>query len=502
MTATTPSRQDSTETKVSYPGRPILNSGVAPLFINGKWVSALAGGSRAVHDPSTGAEIGYVGEGTSADVSAAVQAARIAFDTGPWPRMSARERGRVLLRAAQIMRERSDELARLESLDTGKPMMFSGPLDVTTATEIIEYYGSLAATIEGSVRSTSAAVFGYTLKRPIGVVAAITPFNFPLILSATKIGPALAAGNTLVHKPAEDTPLTARLIAEICAEAGLPDGVLNVVTGGAEPGEALVRDPRVDKVAFTGSTAVGRRITEAAAASLKHVTVELGGKGANIVFADADFETAVKSAINGFVFNTGQFCMAGSRLLVERSVYHEVVDAIAGALPHIPVGDPFDDTTVIGPMAGARHRDKVMSYINSAKAAGQQVITGATSSSESGYFVTPTVVANVDQRSPLVQEEIFGPVMTVQAFDTESEAIALADDTIYGLAAGLQTSDVTRAHRVADQLQAGLVWVNTWGLLDAAVPFGGVKQSGYGRECGPEALAEYQHTKSVLIANS
>lgn len=471
------------------------------MWISGRWVEASDGGSRSVYDPSTGVKIAEVAEATSADVAAAVAAAREAFDNGPWPRMSARERGRVLLRAANLMRERSEELARLESLDTGKPVMFSGPIDVNTATEMIEYYGSLAAGIEGSVRSTSIPVLAYTLMAPIGVVAAITPFNFPLILSTTKIGPALAAGNTVVHKPAEETPLTARLVAEILHEAGVPDGVFNVVTGGATAGDALVRDARVDKIAFTGSTLVGRGIATVAAQTLKHVTVELGGKGANIIFADADLESAINTAINGFVFNTGQFCMAGSRLLVERPVYNDVVGALASAAPHIPVGDPFAEGTVIGPMAGGRHRDKVASYISAAsQTSGIRVLGGGTVPDNGGYFIAPTVIADVDQSSKFVQEEIFGPVLTVQPFDTEDEAIALANGTQYGLAAGLQTTNITRAHRVAARLDGGLTWVNTWGLLDVAVPFGGVKQSGYGRECGPEALAEYQQTKSVLIS--
>ncbi len=482
--------------------RPHLESGTAPMFINGQWADSANGASRPVFDPSTGMQIAAVAEATPDDARTAVRAARNAFDSGTWRNTNPRERGRVLVKAAEVMRERAEELARLESLDTGKPLLFTRTVDVPTATDMIEYYGNLASGIEGSVRSTSIPAFAYTLTEPIGVVAAITPFNFPLILSATKIGPALAAGNTVVHKPAEETPLTARLIAEILSDAGLPDGVFNVVTGGAEAGDALVRDPDVDKIAFTGSTNVGRGIATVAAQTLKHVTVELGGKGANLIFADADLEAAVNTAINGFTFNTGQFCMAGSRLLVERPVYEDVIAALGQAIPHIPIGDPFDDGTIVGPMAGPRHRDKVSGYLAQARDnEGLRILDGGAIPNSGGYFVSPTVIADVEQNSPFVQEEIFGPVLTVQAFDTEDEAIKLANGTQFGLAAGMQTSNVTRAHRVAARLNAGLIWVNTWGMLDVAVPFGGVKDSGYGRECGPEALAEYQQTKSVLISS-
>lgn len=380
--------------------------------------------------------------------------------------------------------------------------MFSRMIDVATAAEMIEYYGTLAGSVEGSVRSTGTPMMAYTRREPLGVVAAITPFNFPLVLSVSKIAPALAAGNAVVHKPSEETPLTALRMAELLTEAGVPEGIITVLTGGAETGSALTADPRVDKVAFTGSTAVGRLIAAAAGESLQHVTVELGGKSANIIFADADIEAAIGTAINGFVYNTGQFCMAGSRLLVERPVYEQVVQAVAGGSGHVPVGDPFDEGTVIGPMTGERHLEKVLSFVQRAEADGVRVLgAGAdTSPTSGGWFARPTVLADVAQDSPYVQEEIFGPVLTVQPFDTEDEAIELANGTSYGLAAGLQTGDVTRAHRVAERLRAGLVWVNGWGVLDVAMPIGGYKASGHGRECGPEGLDEYLQTKSVLIS--
>ncbi|HEU5332056.1 MAG TPA: aldehyde dehydrogenase family protein [Actinocrinis sp.] len=476
------------------------------LFIDGAWTGSSAAG-REILDPSTGAVVAGVAQAGPAETDRAVAAARRAFDEGPWPRMTPRERGRILLRAAVLLRERAEELARLESLHTGKPITFTRTVDVPTTIDQVEYYGALAAGIEGVTRHTNAPAFAYTRREPIGVVAAITPFNFPLILSSIKIAPALAAGNTVVHKPAEETPLTALRVAEIFHEAGVPDGVFNVLPGDGSVGEALVRDPRVDKVAFTGSTAVGRGIAAAAARTLKHVTVELGGKSANIVFADADLEKAVGTAIAGFVFNTGQFCMAGSRLLVQRPVYEDVLGALSGAIGHVPLGDPFEESTVIGPMTGPRHLAKVRGFLDRADAGGAKVIGGGpvavgggSGAFAGGFWAAPTLLADVAQDSEFVQEEIFGPVLTVQPFDTEDDAVCLANGTGYGLAAGLQTSDVTRAHRVADRLRAGIVWVNGWALLDAAMPFGGVNQSGYGREGGSEGLNEYLQTKSVLIS--
>lgn len=479
-------------------GRPDVDPGL--LFIGGKWQEAADGATREVIDPSTGKSITTVAEAGAADVDVAVDTARRAFDDGAWATMLPRERGRILLRAADLLRARAEEFAALESLDTGKPITFSRMVDVNTTIDQIAYYGALASGIEGAVRPTGAPAFAYTRREPLGVVAAITPFNFPLILSSSKIAPALAAGNTVVHKPAEDTPLTALRMAEILAEAGVPDGVFTVLTGGGGVGDALVRDPRVDKVAFTGSTAIGRAVAATAAQTLKHVTVELGGKSANIIFADADIEKAVHTAISGFVFNTGQFCMAGTRVLVQRPIYDDVVAAIAGAAPHIPVGDPFDEGTIIGPMAGLRHLQKVETYLARAAESARVLAGGTVGAGGDGFYVGPTVLGDVAQDSPFVQEEIFGPVLTVQPFDTEDDAVQLANGTPYGLAAGLQTTDISRAHRVAARLRAGIVWVNGWAMLDAAVPFGGYKESGYGREGGPEGLDEYLQTKSVVVA--
>jgi acyl-CoA reductase-like NAD-dependent aldehyde dehydrogenase len=469
------------------------------LFIAGAWAPAAGGRTEEIVDPATGKVIAAVASAGAEDVERAVGAARRAFEGGVWSGMTPRQRGAVLFRAAELLRQRADEFARLESLDVGKPLMFTTTVDIPTVIDTFEYYGALAAGIEGATRPSAIPSLAYTRKEPIGVVGAITPFNFPAILSATKIAPALAAGNTVVHKPAQETPLSALRFAEILAEAGVPEGVYNLVTGDGAVGAALVEHPGVDKIAFTGSSATGRKVAAAAAATLKQVTVELGGKGANIIFADADLEAAINTAIAAFVFNTGQFCMSGSRLLVERPVYEAVVGALGGAAPHIPVGDPFAEGTVVGPMAGPNHLAKVRSFVEAAAGTPGVRVLGGGEREGAGYFHAPTVLADVEQPSTFVQDEIFGPVVTVQPFDTEDEAIRMANGTAYGLAAGLQTKDVTRAHRVAAALDAGIVWVNGWSLLDPAMPFGGVGQSGYGRENGPEGLEAYLRTKSVVV---
>ncbi|MFD7281140.1 aldehyde dehydrogenase family protein [Streptomyces sp. NPDC059862] len=472
------------------------------LFIGGRWREAAGGARREVVDPSTGRAVGTVAEADAADVDAAVAAAREAFETGPWAATSGRERARILHRVAGLIRENADELVRLESLDVGKPVALCRPVDVMTAVEQYEYCAGLAQTLDGATRDTPLNAFAYTRREPLGVVAAITPFNFPLILSSTKIAPALAAGNTVVHKPAEDTPLSALFMAQLLQQAGVPDGVLNVVTGsGHVAGEALLDHPGVDKIAFTGSTGVGRHAAAVAGRALKPVTMELGGNAAHIVFEDADVEKAIGAIIKGFVFNTGQFCMGGPRLLVARPLYDTIVGALAQAVPGIPVGDPRDPATVVGPMAAARHVEKVEEYVALARKEGGRIVCGGEPLDlNGGYYYRPTVIADLAPDSRVVQEEIFGPVLTVQPFDTEDEAVALANSTVYGLAAGVQTTNLARAHRVADRLQAGIVWINDWAMLDPAVPFGGVKDSGYGREYGPEALASYTRTKSVVVS--
>lgn len=472
------------------------------LFIGGQWRDAADGARTEVVDPSRGAVVTTVAEAGAADVDAAVRAAREAFDSGTWSGLSGRERGRILHRIAELIRENADELARLESLDVGKPISLCHAVDITNAANDYEHFAALAHSLDGSVRDTPMNALAYTRREALGVVAAITPFNFPLILAGSKIGPALAAGNTVVHKPADETPLSALYMARLFQKAGVPDGVLNVVTGtGPVAGEALLRHRGIDKVAFTGSTAIGRHVASVAGEALKPVTMELGGNAAHIVFEDADLEKAVGAIIKAFVFNTGQFCMGGPRLLVARPVYATVLGILADAVPGVPVGDPRQPETVVGPMAGEKHLKKVEEYVDLARKEGGRIVCGGERLDlDGGYYYKPTVIADLANDSRVVQEEIFGPVLTVQPFDTEDEAIQLANSTPYGLASGVQTQNLARAHRIADRLQAGIVWVNDWAMLDPAVPFGGVKDSGFGREYGHEALAAYTKVKSVVVS--
>ncbi|MFJ4367378.1 aldehyde dehydrogenase family protein [Streptomyces chartreusis] len=471
------------------------------LFIGGRWREAADGARTEVVDPSRGTVLTTAADAGSADVDAAVRAARDAFDDGAWSGLSGRERGRILHRVAELIRENADRMAELESRDVGKPITLAHAVDVTNAANDYEHFAALAHGLDGAVRDTPMNALAYVRRRPIGVVAAITPYNFPLILAGSKIAPALAAGNTVVHKPAEETPLSALYMADLFKRAGVPDGVVNVVTGGPAAGEALLRHSGVDKVAFTGSTTVGRKVAAIAGEALKPVTMELGGNAAHVVFEDADLEKAVGAIIKGFVFNTGQFCMGGPRLLVARQVHSTLLGILADAVPAVPVGDPREAGTVVGPMAGERHLRKVEEYVEVARKEGGTIVCGGERLDlDGGYYYRPTVIADLPNDSRVIQEEIFGPVLTVQPFDSEDEAVELANSTPYGLASGVQTGNLARAHRVAERLDAGIVWINDWAMLDPAVPFGGVKDSGFGREYGPEALDAYTTTKSVVVS--
>lgn len=474
----------------------------AQHWINGAWASTSSTGTISVLNPATGKQLATTPSGTTEDIDGAVAAAHEAFQNGPWAGYSNRDRARVLIEVGRLIRERGEELATIESLDVGKPFGFAKSIDVNTVAETYEYAASLAQHLDGAARAVPLPAHAYTKREALGVVAAITPFNFPLILSTTKIAYALAAGNTVVHKPAEDTPLSALYMAQLLHDAGVPSGVYNLVTGyGTEIGEHLVTHPDVAKVAFTGSSPIGAHLAGLAGQHLRPFTAELGGNAANIVFADADVEKAIETSISAFVFNTGQFCMAGPRLLVERSLLEPVLEGLAGALPHVPLGDPLQPKTVIGPLATQQQLDKVNDAVQEAVNAGATVVTGGNPIDlDGGYFYQPTVLTDLPNSHEAIQEEIFGPVLTVQAFDTEDEAIRLANSTPYGLAGGIQTANISRAHRVADALNAGIIWVNGWSLLDVSMPFGGVKASGWGRENGPEQMAEYTRTKSVIIA--
>ncbi|HWL76377.1 aldehyde dehydrogenase family protein [Microbacterium sp.] len=480
----------------------LLATATGRLFIGGEWRESSSGERHDVVTPATGEKIADVAWATVDDVDAAAAAARASFESGVWSGLSGRERARVLIRIAALIRERSEELAQAESADVGKPILFARVVDVPTAAETFEYYAALAQTGEGALRDTTLPAFQYTVREPIGVVGALTPFNFPLILTASKIAPALAAGNSIVHKPAEDTPLSAVILAQIFADAGLPDGVYNLITGvGPALGERIVEHPEIDMIAFTGSTAVGSKVAAKAGELLKPVMVELGGNGANVVFADADIDSAVNATINAFVFNSGQFCMAGVRLLVQRELHDTFLQILSQAVPQVPIGRIDDMGTIIGPLVSQRHLDRVSGFVERAKAQGGTVVTGGERVDlDGGYYFSPTIITGLPNDAEAVQEEVFGPVLTVQTFDTEEEAIALANSTRYGLAMGIQTSDIVKAMRVSKKLEAGLIWVNEWGKLDPTLTFGGVKNSGYGRENGPEALHHYTRTKSVVIS--
>jgi acyl-CoA reductase-like NAD-dependent aldehyde dehydrogenase len=472
------------------------------LFVGGHWQQGASGATRQVIDPADGHVLTTVVEADATDVDTVVTAARAAFVDGAWPRMPGRDRARVLLKVADLIRDRADELVARESHDVGKPVTLARHVDVETAAQQYEYCAALAQGLDGATRTTPVPSLAYTLREPVGVVAAITPFNFPLILSSTKIAAALAAGNVVVHKPADDTPLSALFMAQLLHDAGVPDGVYNVVTGsGQVVGEALLRHPGVDKIAFTGSTTVGRHAASVAGEHLKPVTMELGGNAAHLVFEDADLDVAIGAVIKAFVFNSGQFCMAGPRLLVARQLHDTVLGILEQAVPGVPIGNPRDPATVIGPMAGERQLRNVEEYVALARKEGGRIVVGGERLElDGGYYYKPTVIADLPVDSRVIAEEVFGPVLTVQPFDTEDEAVALANGTPYGLAAGLQTRDITRAHRVAARLEAGIVWVNDWAMLDPAIPFGGVKDSGFGREYGPEALEAYTKVKSVVVS--
>ncbi|MFP6579039.1 MAG: aldehyde dehydrogenase family protein [Myxococcota bacterium] len=482
---------------------PDLPAVVTPgrLFIDGRFVESLSGKSFDSINPATEEVLTSVSEGDRADIDAAVAAARAAFETGPWPRMRPRDRGRLLLKLADLISANAEELARLETLDNGKPIAETLNVDIPQAAEVFAYYAGWADKIHGETIPATNDHFTYTLREPHGVCGQIIPWNFPLLMAAWKLAPALACGNTVVLKPAEQTPLTALRLAELVAEAGFPPGVVNVVPGyGPTAGAALAAHPGVDKIAFTGSTEVGRLIQKAAAGNLKSVSLELGGKSPNIVFADADIDAAVQGAIRGIFFNQGEVCCAGSRLFVEESAHDHFVEALAGFAGALKQGDPLDASTQVGAQVSDEQFEKILGYIESGVQAGATLLTGGARQGEKGYFIQPTVFTGVDKNAAIAREEIFGPVVSTFTFKGIDEAIAEGNDSNYGLAAAVWTRDIKKAHRVARALRAGTVWVNTYNAFDTAVPFGGYKESGTGRELGVQALDLYTQTKSVWIA--
>jgi acyl-CoA reductase-like NAD-dependent aldehyde dehydrogenase len=474
------------------------------LLIAGEWVDARSGKTFATVNPADESEISRIAEAGAEDVDAAVAAARRALESGPWPKMSAADRGKILWRMGELILERLPQLALLETLDTGKTLFDSGKIELPMAAQIFQFYAGAASKIAGRTPSSRSDAFLFTLKEPVGVVAAIVPWNFPFLLASWKVAPALAAGCCVILKPASQTPLTALELGRIGLDAGLPAGVLQILPGaGSVAGMALVRHAGVDKVAFTGSTEVGRTILREAAGTLKRVSVELGGKSPNIVFADADQEAAIRGAFNGIFYNKGEVCAAGSRLFVERSIHDGFVAQLAERTDAIVLGDPRDKGTRMGPVISAGQMDTVLGYIASGKSDGARIAAGGRRASEIngglGYFVRPTVFDGVTPDMKIAREEIFGPVLAVLPFDGPEDVVAKANGTIYGLAAGVWTRDVAKAHRVARAIRAGTVWVNTYNLYDPSLPFGGFKQSGFGRDLGQEAIDGYLETKSVWI---
>jgi phenylacetaldehyde dehydrogenase len=471
------------------------------LLIDGERVDSAEGATFDIFNPATGELLAQVSEARGEDVDRAVKAARRAFETGPWRSMKPNERAAALWRLGDLLLENAAELGGLETLDNGKPFLQAKGGDVPAAAGLFHYMSGWATKLEGATIPISfpGTFHTYTRREAVGVVGLIVPWNFPLTISAWKIAPALAAGNTVVLKPSEVTPLTALKLGELALEAGIPPGVLNVVPGfGAEAGNALTSHPDVDKVSFTGSTATGRRILQAAQGNLKKVTLELGGKSPDIIFGDANLELAIQGAADGIFYNQGEACAAGSRIYAHRSVYDEVVEGVSAAANAIKVGDGFDASSFIGPLVSKEHHAKVTGYVDLGREEGT-VAAGGEYATEGGYFVQPTVFTGVTDQSRVVREEIFGPVVSILPFDETDEVIRRANDTRYGLTAGVWTESIGTAHRVADALRAGTVWVNCYGVFDAAMPFGGYKESGWGREMGGIVLDDYTESKTVCI---
>ncbi len=471
------------------------------LFINNEWRPATSGKRFPVVNPATEEVLGEVAAGDAADVDNAVRAAKACFESAAWRDLSARKRGRILFKAADLLEARLDEFSKLESAQNGKTL-FEAKIELTMTVNTIRYYAGWTDKIVGDTLPVDGPFLTYTLREPIGVVGAIVPWNFPLNIASWKFAPALAAGCTVILKPASETPLTALLFAELALEAGLPPGAFNVVSGGGSTaGAALVRHPDVDKISFTGSTEVGRQIMKMAADTNKRVTLELVGKSPNVIFADADLKAAVRGAQTGIFYGKGEVCAAGSRLLVERSVHQQVIEQLAEGAKKLTPGDPLDKNTRLGALVSKKQQETVLSYIKKGVDEGAQIVAGgkAVKPNGKGYFVEATVFDGVQPEMTIAREEIFGPVLAVLTFDDYEHAVKVANQTIYGLAAGIWTKDIQKAHRAARAIRAGTVWINSYNFYDSGAPFGGFKASGFGRDLGREALDGYLDTKTVWV---
>ncbi len=495
--------QMATEVGIDQSGKTFATESHS-MLIGGDWVGSHSGRTFETVDPATGEPLGTVPRGDSEDIDRAVKTARAAFERGAWPGMTPSERGRLLHRIGDTILEHADELATLECLDNGKPLAVARGGDVPLAADLFHYMSgwttkNLGSTITPSVPYMPGAEWhAYTLHEPVGVVGQIIPWNFPLLMAAWKLGPALACGCTVVLKPAEETPLSALRLAELMLAAGLPEGVVNVVTGfGEEAGAPLAAHPDVDKIAFTGSTEVGRLILGAAAGNLKKVSLELGGKSPNVMYADSDLATAIPGAASAIFFNHGQCCVAGSRLYVHQSRFDEVVDGVAEIAKSIKLGSGLEAGTQMGPLVSEEQLTRVSGYLESGKAEGATALTGGGRFGDRGFFIEPTVLINTHGNMKVVREEIFGPVLVAAPFSDLDEIAAQANDSEYGLGAGIWTKDISKAHALAKKLRAGTVWINCYNVFDAALPFGGYKQSGWGREMGHEVLEAYTEVKAV-----
>ncbi|HXP17993.1 MAG TPA: aldehyde dehydrogenase family protein [Terriglobales bacterium] len=471
------------------------------ILIDGQWVDAASGKTFATYNPATGEILSQVAEGDQADIDRAVKAARKAFESGPWRDLLPSKRGSLLWKLADLLEANLEELAELETLDNGKPVFFSRRVDIPSAADMFRYFAGWATKIEGNtipLSSPGAKYFAYTLREPVGVVGQIIPWNYPLVMASWKLGPALAAGCTVVLKPAEQTPLTALRLGELALQAGFPAGVINIVPGlGETAGAALAAHPDVDKIAFTGSTEVGRLILTAAAGNLKKVSLELGGKSPNVVFADADMKSAIGGSANAIFFNQGQSCTAGSRLFVHQSVFDQVIEGVANTARKYRIGPGIDPSTNMGPLVSQEQLDRVCGYLDAGAREGARTVVGGRKRDGAGYFVEPTVLVDVKPEMKIVREEVFGPVVTAIPFSEPEEVAGFANDTVYGLAAAVWTRDISKAHLMAARLKAGTVWINCYNVFDPALPFGGYKHSGWGREMGHAALELYTETKSI-----